>query len=88
MFTEEQQMVREMARNFAREQLLPGAAERDRTAEPPRDLLSAIGSPGLMGMCVPEEWGGAGADFISYVLALEEIAAADGAVSTIMSSTM
>ncbi|WP_298721378.1 acyl-CoA dehydrogenase family protein [uncultured Ferrovibrio sp.] len=85
MFTEEQQMVREMARNFAREQLLPGAAERDRTAEPPRDLLSAMGSLGLMGMCVPEEWGGAGADFISYVLALEEIAAADGAVSTIMS---
>lgn len=85
MLTDEQQMIREMARNFAQEQLLPGAQERDRTAEPPLKLLRAMGELGLMGMGVPEEWGGAGSDFVSYVLALEEIAAADGAVSTIMS---
>lgn len=85
MLSQEQQMVRDMARDFARDRLAPGAAERDRTAEPPRDLLREMGALGLMGMGVPEEWGGAGADFVSYVLALEEIAAADGAVSTIMS---
>ncbi|MFN4165678.1 MAG: acyl-CoA dehydrogenase family protein [Ferrovibrio sp.] len=85
MLSQEQQMVRDMARDFAREKLAPGAAERDRTAEPPRELLREMGALGLMGMGVPEEWDGAGADFVSYVLALEEIAAADGAVSTIMS---
>lgn len=85
MLSQEQQMVRDMARDFAREKLVPGAAERDRTAEPPRELLREMGALGLMGMGVPEEWDGAGADFVSYVLALEEIAAADGAVSTIMS---
>lgn len=85
MLSQEQQMVRDMARDFARDRLAPGAAERDRTAEPPRDLLREMGALGLMGMGVPEEWDGAGADFVSYVLALEEIAAADGAVSTIMS---
>lgn len=85
MLSQEQQMVRDMARDFAREKLAPGAAERDRTAEPPRNLLREMGVLGLMGMGVPEEWDGAGADFVSYVLALEEIAAADGAVSTIMS---
>lgn len=85
MLSQEQQMIREMARNFARERLAPGAAERDRSGEPPRDLLREMGRLGLMGMGVPEEWDGAGADFVAYVLALEEIAAGDGAVSTIMS---
>jgi alkylation response protein AidB-like acyl-CoA dehydrogenase len=85
MLTDEQQMVRDMARDFAQEKLAPGAAERDRTAEPPLALLRAMGDLGLMGMGVPEQWGGAGANFVAYVLALEEIAAGDGAVSTIMS---
>lgn len=85
MLTQEQQMIRDMARDFAAERLAPGAAERDRSGEPPRALLAEMGRLGLMGMGVPEEWDGAGADFIAYVLALEEIAAADGAVSTIMS---
>jgi len=85
MLTSEQQMIRDMAREFAKERLAPGAAERDRSGEPPRDLLAEMGRLGLMGMGVPEEWDGAGADFVAYVLALEEIAAGDGAVSTIMS---
>lgn len=85
MLTQEQQMIRDMARDFAAERLAPGAAERDRNGEPPRALLAEMGRLGLMGMGVPEAWDGAGADFIAYVLALEEIAAADGAVSTIMS---
>ncbi|MEC4589889.1 MULTISPECIES: acyl-CoA dehydrogenase [Nitrospirillum] len=85
LITEEQAMVRDMARAFARERLAPGAAERDRTSVFPADELKAMGELGLMGMLVPEEWGGAGTDILSYVLAIEEIAAGDGAISTIMS---
>ncbi|MEK9969167.1 MAG: acyl-CoA dehydrogenase family protein, partial [Ferrovibrio sp.] len=85
MLTEEQLMIRDMARDFAQEKLVPGAAERDRSGKPPVDLLRQMGDLGLMGMGVPEQWGGAGADFVSYVLALEEIAGGDGAISTIMS---
>lgn len=85
MLTEEQQMIRDMARDFAQEKLAPGAAERDRSSKPPLELLRAMGDLGLMGMGVPEQWGGADADFVAYVLALQEIAAGDGAVSTIMS---
>jgi len=85
MLTADQTMIRDMAAQFAREKLLPGAMDRDRSGEPPLALLGQMGALGLLGMGVPEEWDGAGADFVSYVLALEEIAAADGAVSTIMS---
>lgn len=85
MLTEDQSMIRDMARSFAAEELAPGAAERDRTAAVPRHLLDRMGELGLMGMCVPEEFGGAGADYLSYALALEEIAAGDGALSTVMS---
>lgn len=85
MLTDEQQMIRDMARDFAQEKLAPGAAERDTTAQPPLELLRQMGDLGLMGMGVPEQWGGAEADFVAYVLALEEIAAGDGAISTIMS---
>ncbi|MDF1722808.1 MAG: acyl-CoA dehydrogenase family protein [Minwuia sp.] len=82
---EDQTMIRDAARAFAEGELAPGAMERDRTSEPPMDLLRQMGGLGLMGMTVPEQWGGAGADMTSYVLALMEVAAADGAVSTIMS---
>ena len=85
ILTEEQVLIRDSARAFAQEKLLPGAAERDRTCEPPLELLREMGGLGFMGMTVAEEWGGAGADYLSYVLAMEEIAAGDGAVSTIMS---
>ncbi|WP_281018019.1 MULTISPECIES: acyl-CoA dehydrogenase family protein [unclassified Minwuia] len=83
--TEDQTMIRDAARAFAQGELAPGAMERDRTGEPPLDLLRQMGGLGLMGMTVPEQWGGAGADMTSYVLALMEVAAADGAVSTVMS---
>ncbi len=85
MLTEDQSMIRDMARSFSQDELAPGAAERDRTAAVPRHLLERMGELGLMGMCVPEEFGGAGADYVSYALALEEIAAGDGALSTVMS---
>ena len=85
MLTDDQIMIRDTARQFARERLAPSAAERDRTGETPRGLLAEMGALGFMGMTIPEEWGGAGADTVAYVLAMEEIAGGDGGVSTIMS---
>jgi alkylation response protein AidB-like acyl-CoA dehydrogenase len=85
MHTQEQDLIRDMARSFAREKLAPHAAEWDRAERVPLDALKAMGALGLMGMLVPEEWGGADVGQIAYAMALEEIAAGDGAVSTIMS---
>jgi len=85
VLTEEQETIRNTARQFAQSILLPNSAEWDSKAEFPRTALRELGSLGFMGMTVPEEWDGAGADYVSYALAIEEIAAGDGAVSTIMS---
>jgi alkylation response protein AidB-like acyl-CoA dehydrogenase len=85
LITEEQAMVRDMARQFAAERLAPFAAEWDRTSTFPAEALAEMGKLGMLGMVVPEEWDGAGTDYVSYALALEEIAGGDGAVSTIMS---
>ncbi len=85
ILTEEQTMIRDMARAFAEEQLAPNAAEWDRTATFPHDAIRQMGELGLLGMVVPEEWDGAGADHVAYALAIEEVAAGDGACSTIMS---
>lgn len=82
---ENQEMVRDMARRFATERLAPNSAEWDRTGRFPRDVLKDMGELGLMGMLVPEEWDGAMSDSIAYAVALEEIAAGNGAISTIMS---
>jgi butyryl-CoA dehydrogenase len=82
---QEQLMIRDMARDFAARELAPKAAEWERTAEPPLDVYRQMGELGLMGVCVPEEWGGGGADYVSYALALEETAAGCGAVSSVMS---
>jgi butyryl-CoA dehydrogenase len=82
---EEQILIRDMARKFSAERLAPGAAERDREARFPGEELKEMGELGLLGMLTPEEWGGSDAGHISYGLALEEIAAGDGAVSTIAS---
>src|SRR5262249_8994397 len=83
ILTEQQTMIRDMARQFAREELAPHAAERDAKAEFPRQAVEAMAALGLMGMLVPEEWGGAGVDRVSYALAVEELAAGDGSCSTI-----
>ncbi len=87
MLSDEQKMIRDMARDFARERLAPKAAERDRSHAFPREELDEMAALGLFGVLVPEEWDGAGADSVSLALALEEIAAGEGAVSTIMSVT-
>jgi alkylation response protein AidB-like acyl-CoA dehydrogenase len=83
--SEEQRMIRDMARDFAHEKLQPNAARWDREHEFPADAVAEMGALGLMGMLVPEEWGGAATDNVAYALALEEVAAGDGSCSTIMS---
>src|SRR5580692_8465634 len=83
--TEEQKLLRDAARDVAQNLLAPGAALRDREAQFPKDELAELGKLGFMGALVPPEYGGAGADHVGYALALEEIAAGDGSVSTILS---
>jgi butyryl-CoA dehydrogenase len=83
--TEPQIMVRDTARQFAQEKLAPFAAEWDRSSSFPKAAVAEMGTLGFMGMLVPEEWGGSGVDHVTYALAMEEIAAGDGACSTIMS---
>ncbi|MBW1700569.1 MAG: acyl-CoA dehydrogenase [Deltaproteobacteria bacterium] len=83
--TEEQQMIQAMVREFAREVVLPTAAERDRTEEFPADNLKKMAELGLMGMTVPPEYNGAGADTVSYSVALQEIGYACAATAVIMS---
>jgi butyryl-CoA dehydrogenase len=82
MLTEAQRQARVMVRQFARKELAPGAAERDRVPRFPREVFDEMARLGMMGMVVPEQYGGAGLDYVSYALAVMEIAAADGAAST------
>jgi butyryl-CoA dehydrogenase len=82
MLTENQRQVRDMARQFAERELAPTAAERDRTPRFPREAFTQMAKLGMLGMTVPAELGGVGTDYVSYVLAVMEIAAADGATST------
>lgn len=85
ILTESQAMIQGTARAFAREQLAPHSAEWDEGGVFPREALRRMGELGLLGMTVPERWGGVGADAVSLALALEEIAAGDAACATIMS---
>jgi alkylation response protein AidB-like acyl-CoA dehydrogenase len=79
-FTPEQREIRGLARDFARDRIEPNAAAWDREHRFPRELLGELAGLGLMGVCVPEELGGAGADFVSYILVLEELSRADAGV--------
>ena len=81
----EQELIKETAKDFAEKHLLPGVISRDENSEFPREQIKKMGELGFMGMMVPEEWGGSGFDTISYVIAIEEIAAVELATSTIMS---
>ena len=81
----EQQAIRDSVRRFAREMLAPSAGLRDQTRAFPHDELEVLAQMGLLGMLVPPQWGGAGLDYLSMAVALEELAAGDGAVSTIVS---
>jgi alkylation response protein AidB-like acyl-CoA dehydrogenase len=85
ILTPEQEMIRDTMRAFAQERLAPFAAEWDRNHTFPAEALKELGELGALGMVVPEQWDGAGMDYMSLVLTLEEIAAGDGATSTIVS---
>lgn len=85
ILTEDQEAIRDAVRAFAQERLAPGAAARDRAHEFPRAEIAEMGELGFMGMLVPEAYGGSDLGMVSYALALEEIAAAEGASSTILS---
>ncbi|TET82039.1 MAG: acyl-CoA dehydrogenase [Desulfobacteraceae bacterium] len=82
---EEQRMIRAMVREFARDVVLPTAAERDKTKEFPAENLKKMGELGLMGMNVPPEYNGAGVDSVSYSLALQEIGYACASTAVVMS---
>jgi len=83
--TDEQLMIQTMVRDFAREVIAPTAAERDKTKEFPGDNLKQLGELGFMGMMVPPEYNGSGADTISYVLALSEVAYSCASTAVVMS---
>ncbi len=85
LLSQEQKMIRDSVRSFAREELAPHAAQWDRDAAFPAAALKGLAALGLYGVTVPEQWGGAGLDTLSLAIALEEIAAGDGACSTIIS---
>lgn len=85
MLTEDQTLIRDTARAFARDRLAPHAAQRDQQARIEPAILAELGELGFLGMTVEPEFDGAGADYVSYALALMEIAAGDGAISTVMS---
>jgi alkylation response protein AidB-like acyl-CoA dehydrogenase len=84
-YTDEHQMIRQAARDFAQKEIAPIAAEFDESGEFPSATVRKMGEMGFMGIEIPEEYGGAGMDTLAYVLALEEICKADAAHGTIMS---
>ncbi len=85
LLTSEQEMIRDAMRDYAQRELAPNAARWDKEAQFPRKALAGLAALGAYGICVPEDDGGAGLDYVSLALALEEIAAGDGATSTIIS---
>jgi butyryl-CoA dehydrogenase len=87
LLTPDQEMIRDAVRDFAREQLWPHAARWDREHVFPHDAHKGLAALGAYGICVPEEYGGAGLDYATLALVLEEIAAGDGGTSTAISVT-
>jgi len=85
ILSEEHQMIRDALRSFARERLAPNAARWDREHHFPKEELKELAALGAFGVAVPEQYGGAGLDYVSLALVLEEIAAGDGGTSTIIS---
>ena len=85
MLSSDQIMIRDMVREFSRNHLTPNSAKWDKERTFPAEALKAMAQLGLFGMMIPQKWGGAGTDTVSFVLAIEEIAAGDGACSTILS---
>jgi butyryl-CoA dehydrogenase len=86
LLSQEQEQIRLSARSFARNEIAPNVAEWEAAGGAPRDLYRRMAAVGLMGVTVDPSYGGAGADFVSYALAIEEISAADGGVSNMMAA--
>ena len=87
LLTDDQEMIRDAVRQFAQEQIWPNAAKWDKEHHFPRDVHQGLAQLGAYGICVPEEHGGAGMNYLSLALVLEEIAAGDGGTSTVISVT-
>jgi alkylation response protein AidB-like acyl-CoA dehydrogenase len=83
--SEEQRMIRDLARDFARREVAPRARDWEKAGWIDDDLVAQMGELGLLGMVVPEQWGGSYVDYVAYALAVEEISAGDGALGTLMS---
>jgi alkylation response protein AidB-like acyl-CoA dehydrogenase len=83
--SEEQRLIRDSVRDYVQARVAPYAADWDRDSHFPAEQLKEMAELGLYGMFIPEEWGGAGADYLAFALAIEEVAAGDGACSTILS---
>ncbi|TBW11251.1 acyl-CoA dehydrogenase [Azotobacter chroococcum] len=83
--SEEQRMIRDLARDFARREVAPRAQAWEKAGWIDDALVAQMGELGLLGMVVPEEWGGSYVDYVAYALAVEEISAGDGALGTLMS---
>lgn len=83
--SEEQRMIRDMAREFAQREIAPHAAAWEKAGWIDDALVAQMGELGLLGMVVPEEWGGSYVDYVAYALAVEEVSAADGATGALMS---
>ena len=83
--SEEQRLIRDSVRDFVQARVAPFAADWDRDSHFPREQLAEMAELGLFGMFIPEAWGGSGADYLSFALAIEEVAAGDGSCSTILS---
>ena len=83
--TEEQRMIRDLARDFARAEIAPNAQAWEKAAWIDDATVAKLGELGLLGMIVPERWGGSYIDYVAYALAVEEISAGDGALGTLMS---
>jgi alkylation response protein AidB-like acyl-CoA dehydrogenase len=84
-YTDDQRMIRDAARDFSVECLAPQAAQWDRDAKLPDEVVKQMGELGLLGMIVPSEWGGSYTDYVAYALALEEVAAGCASCATLMS---
>jgi len=84
-YTEEQRMIRDAARSFASERLAPHAAQWDKDKRLPDEIVAEMSALGLLGMIVPEEWGGSYTDYTAYALAIEEVAAGCASCATLMS---
>jgi butyryl-CoA dehydrogenase len=86
--TEDQQMVQKLARDFAEKRLAPSVAERDEKEEFSRELFNEMGEMGLTSICFPENYGGAGGDVLSYILAVEELSKVDDGMGITLSATV